>query len=117
MGLWFFLASQVHEEFDSRWAMPTVVVDRREDLTSWVELFRQFVYETSRYSPSTNDVSVSAQATLCSRSTSANLASSHFLFRISTTNLWSAGSFFKKGISTARKLSCFENFQRSKDGN
>ena len=48
----------------------------------------------------TNDVSVNAKATLCSRSTSANLESSHFLFRTTTTNLWSAGSFFKKGANT-----------------
>src|SRR5271169_3374295 len=65
----------------------------------------------------TNDVSVSAKATLCSRSTSANFASSHFLFLISTANLWSVGSFFRKGASTARKLSCFGNFHLSNTGN
>src|SRR5205807_5432006 len=35
----------------------------------------------------TNDVSVSAKATVCSRSTSTKLASSQVLFRISITNL------------------------------
>jgi hypothetical protein len=40
----------------------------------------------------------------CTLRFGSNLALSQVLFRISITNLWSAGSFFRKGVSTARKL-------------
>jgi len=56
--------------------------------------------------PGTNDVSVSAKATLCSRSTSANLHQATFVSNLDYKCVV-CRQLLQEGISTARKLSCF----------
>src|ERR1019366_10725410 len=61
--------------------------------------------------------SIHANATPCSRNRSANFASSQFLFRISSANLYPFGSRFRNGWSLAVNSEPALNLARLKYGN